>query len=125
MTFLGFLQQQTKNYQKQTEEWTERYNYEVTTLDSEISKIKEEILEIKLKHGVMEEAYLIRQEDIDEYLTEKNIRDEAIALTERQWDSAVKIQSWWKGIMVRKGLGPYRRKKGKSAKKAKKSKKKA
>jgi len=25
---------------------------------------------------------------------------------------ATKIQAWWRGTMVRKGLGPYKKKKG-------------
>lgn len=33
--------------------------------------------------------------------------------------AAVKLESWWRGVMVRKGLGPY--KKGKKKKKGKKS----
>ena len=31
--------------------------------------------------------------------------------------AAVKIQAWWRGVMVRRGLGQYRKKKQKSDKK--------
>lgn len=37
--------------------------------------------------------------------------------------STVKLQSWWRGMLVRKGLGPHgkKKKKGKKGKKGKKS----
>lgn len=34
--------------------------------------------------------------------------------------AAVKIQSWWRGMLVRNAIGPYKKKKGKKGKKKKK-----
>jgi hypothetical protein len=83
------------------------------------------MLEVKLKHDALYDVYLNRQEEVEEYLEEKKIKDAAVHRAEREWDAVVKIQSWWKGIMVRNCLGPYRRKgKGKAPKKTKKAKKK-
>lgn len=83
------------------------------------------MLELKLKQDALYDVYLNRQDEVQEYLEEKKIKDEAVELAERQWNAAVKIQSWWKGIMVRNCLGSYRRnRKGKAPKKAKKGKKK-
>lgn len=36
---------------------------------------------------------------------------------ERQNNAATKIQAWWKGTMVRRGLGKFRKKKEKKGKK--------
>ena len=33
----------------------------------------------------------------------------------------LQVQAWWRGVMVRKGLGPYSKKKKKKGKKGKKS----
>ena len=41
-----------------------------------------------------------------------------------EYDACTKMQSWWRGVMVRKQLGPYRpKKKGKKGKKSGKGKK--
>jgi hypothetical protein len=34
--------------------------------------------------------------------------------------AAVKIQSWWRGLLVRHAIGPHKKKKGKKGKKKKK-----
>lgn len=36
---------------------------------------------------------------------------------ERKIRAAIRIQAWWRGVMVRKCLGPFRKKKGKKGKK--------
>lgn len=52
--------------------------------------------------------YENRQNFIDSYLAEK----EAIRRQKEHEDyvknCAIKIQSWWRGVMVRRKLGPYR-----------------
>lgn len=41
---------------------------------------------------------------------------------DRREKAATKIQAWWRGTMVRRCLGPYRKKKGKKGKGDKKGK---
>lgn len=82
------------------------------------------MIALKLKYDDLVEQFNLREEEVQEYLEEKKIKDDASSEAERRYEAIVKIQSWWKGIMVRKGLGQFRRKKAKKSKKAKSSKKK-
>lgn len=91
-------------------------------LDEQIAETKDKMIALKLKFDDLLDQYNTRQEEIEEYLEEKRIKDSAANDAENRYQAIVKIQSWWKGIMVRRGLGPYRRKKAKKPAK-KKSKK--
>lgn len=93
-------------------------------LDDKIAETKDQMIALKLKYDDLLEQFNCRQEEIEEYLEEKKIKDDAANDAENRYQAIVKIQSWWKGIMVRRGLGPYRRKKTKkpAKKKAKKAK---
>lgn len=93
-------------------------------LDEQINETKDIMITLKIKYDDMVEQFNVREDEIQEYLEEKRIKHEAATRVEREYQAIVKIQSWWKGIMVRKGLGPYRRKKIKGAKKPKKAAKK-
>ena len=63
--------------------------------------------------------------------TEKERIRRELAELEKQMHSGIKIQAWWRGVMVRKGLGEFKKKKGgkggkkggKGGKKGKKGKK--
>lgn len=94
-------------------------------LDERISETKDVMIALKLKYDDLVEQYNAREDEIQEYVEEKKIKDDAIMETEKQYEAVVRIQSWWKGLMVRRGLGQYRRKKAKKgAKKGKGGKKK-
>lgn len=94
-------------------------------LDEQINETKDLMISLKIKYDDMVEQFNGREDEIQDYLEEKRIKDEAANRAETEYQSIVRIQSWWKGIMVRRGLGPYRRKKGvKGAKKPKKAAKK-
>lgn len=92
-------------------------------LDEKIAETKDIMIALKLKYDELVEQYNGREEECQEYLEERRIKHEASTLAERRYEAIVKIQSWWKGIMVRRGLGQYRRKKSKKAKKPKGKKK--
>lgn len=88
-------------------------------LDEQINATKDVMISLKIKYDDMVDQFNMRESENQEYLEEKKIKEDAANAIEREYQSIVKIQSWWKGIMVRRGLGPYKRKKG--AKKAKRA----
>ena len=49
-----------------------------------------------------------RQKFIDDYLAEKEAARRKRELEEHVSGCAIKIQAWWRGVMVRRKLGPYR-----------------
>lgn len=42
------------------------------------------------------------------WLSFKQLRAERLAREERARTSAIRLQSWWRGVMVRRALGPFR-----------------
>ncbi|KAK9503844.1 hypothetical protein O3M35_010315 [Rhynocoris fuscipes] len=48
-----------------------------------------------------------KERQIEELLIEKEERDKIIAEERRREECAIKIQAWWRGIMVRWEFGQY------------------
>lgn len=92
-------------------EWKERYERESSDLDEEIKLAKVKIEKTQDKIQDLREIYIRRNIEIESYLQHKEKMEEARRLEKQKWDSAVRIQAWWRGTMYRNGLGPYRRKK--------------
>jgi IQ calmodulin-binding motif len=63
------------------------------------------MIALKLKYDNLVEEFNGREDEVQEYLEEKKIKDDAAFDAEQRYQAIVKIQSWWKGIMVRRGLG--------------------
>ena len=86
-----------------TSQWNEKFEQEVQLLDKTIGETKDIMIALKLKYDELLEQFLIREEEINEYLVEKKIKDDASSEAERKYEAIVKIQAWWKGVMVRRG----------------------
>jgi IQ domain-containing protein G len=114
------LEDRTAHFEDLTRQWIEKYEKEVKQLDEQINETKDIMISLKIKYDDMVEQFNIREDEIQEYLEDKRIKDDVARKAESEYQAIVRIQSWWKGIMVRRGLGPYRRKKSKGAKKPKK-----
>ena len=117
------MEDRAAHYEDLTAQWNLKFEKEIVELDATINETKDVMIALKLKYDNLVEEYNSRDYEVQEYLEEKKVKDEATNEAERRYQAIVKIQSWWKGIMVRRGLGPYRRKKVKGAKKKSKKKK--
>jgi uncharacterized protein YoxC len=91
--------------------WTKKLAEDVEAKEAELQKLKEArendrqaFLEAQ-KEGEEARVYIQKAEE-----QMRKVRDakEQMALEIR---AAIKVQSWWKMLMVRKCLGPYRKKK--------------
>lgn len=61
--------------------------------------------------------YHKREQEIINYKNYKLKMEEERAEMEKRHKAATKIQAWWRGTMVRKGFGQYKKKKDKKLKK--------
>lgn len=61
--------------------------------------------------------YLTREEQIEAYKLYKVEQEKKRLEKERKDKAATTIQAWWRGTMVRKGLGKYKKKEKKGKKK--------
>ncbi|XP_058822869.1 dynein regulatory complex protein 9-like [Topomyia yanbarensis] len=101
--------------------WMNKYQREIKAFDADITHHKELIGELKVKYEEMVILYKHREKEIKICAESKKEREKQMAFADKQMRSAVKIQAWWRGTMVRKGLGPFKKKK--KSKPAKSSKK--
>ncbi|CAO1340659.1 unnamed protein product [Diamesa serratosioi] len=97
---LAFLLNQNANYEDLTQQWKKKYERELQHLDEQINETKDVMIALKLKYDVMNMHYCSREEEIRDYLEERKIREDELILVERRNEAAVKIQAWWRGIML-------------------------
>ncbi|NXO64944.1 DRC9 protein, partial [Phainopepla nitens] len=103
----NFLTQQYQKVKEKLEYWMEKYEKDTTAKDQELEDLRTlkaenlETMQRFAKECLTFEATIIidRTEKEDK---RKQREREALELR-----SAVKVQAWWKGTMVRRFLGPY------------------
>ncbi|KOC60931.1 IQ domain-containing protein G [Habropoda laboriosa] len=104
----NFLIQETTTLEGTRKEWEERYAREKEVYEKEIRQLRIEIEARRKELDDLKEEYHRNQEFIDAYLKEKETVRMAKEVQERMEKSAIKIEAWWRGVMVRRKLGPYR-----------------
>lgn len=92
-------------------DWEQRYNKECSELDEQIKTAKVYIEKTQDQIQTLRDVFNGRNIEIESYLQRKAQMEEARRVEKLKWDSAVRIQAWWRGTMFRNGLGPYRKKK--------------
>ncbi|XP_043792977.1 dynein regulatory complex protein 9-like [Apis laboriosa] len=103
-----FLTQETALLEKKNKEWKERYIQEKKIYEKEIQQLRIEIKIIQKEMDKLKEEYRCNQKFINTYLAEKEALKKEKERWKRMQKSAIKIQAWWRGVMVRRKLGPYR-----------------
>ncbi|KAL0269275.1 UNVERIFIED_CONTAM: hypothetical protein PYX00_007071 [Menopon gallinae] len=76
-----------------------------------ISQLQKKARKQQFKLQELKSLFNDRQKEMEDYL---KFKEERRAEEERERfinECATKIQAWWRGTMVRKGLGPYKRRK--------------
>lgn len=99
-------------------EWDDRITRETDDLENKMQQLSERRFNFEKKKKQCEEIYLRQKETIDEFKA-KMEKEKELILMEK---CSIKIQAWWKGVMVRKKLGPFKpktkkKKKGKQRRK--------
>ncbi|XP_050500051.1 dynein regulatory complex protein 9-like isoform X2 [Diabrotica virgifera virgifera] len=106
------LEMQEITFSKLIEEITEDIKTTEANINQDI-RVHEEI-EIAMSEIIQ---YAKRQQEIDDYKKHK-IEQERLRLEKEEKNKkATTIQAWWRGVMVRKGFGKFRKKKEKKGKK--------
>ncbi|XP_022900151.1 dynein regulatory complex protein 9-like [Onthophagus taurus] len=110
----NYIEVTMTDMQQQMEYWSTRFDEDVDRLEKakfELSVAKEKL---EVDFASTTNTYAERQKDIAEWVEFRDkLRAEEELEKKMNW-AAVKIQAWWRGVMVRKHLGPF--KKGKKGK---------
>lgn len=117
----SFLRTHTDKLQKLVEHWMEKYDKDVEQKQKQLDILKaskakdlERLKELTKLYAEYEQVVV--EDRIEKEKARRKSEQEAEELR-----AAIRVQSWWRGVMVRKGLGPYSKKKKKKGKKGKKS----
>ncbi|NWS83262.1 DRC9 protein, partial [Toxostoma redivivum] len=103
----NFLTQQYQKVKEKLEYWMEKYNKDTAAKDGEmddLKALKAENLETMQRFA---KECLTFQETIIIDRTDKEAKRKQREQEALEQKSALKVQAWWKGTMVRRFLGPY------------------
>lgn len=108
---MAFYREKCTKLENSIKSWQRRYEAERMQLDQEIKHTEESVEDVKSKYELIRSWYETREKFIEEYYVEQKQLEEIRKIEDGQRASAIRIQAWWRGTMVRKQLGPYRPKK--------------
>ncbi|XP_034834224.1 dynein regulatory complex protein 9-like [Maniola hyperantus] len=108
------------------ESWMAKYETDMESIDLRLQVIANDYESLQNKNQRLEETIKEHAESIKSWVEFKNEREAARKHCEKMHNSAIIIQAWWRGLLVRNQLGPYKpvKKKGGASKTGEKSKKK-
>nr|XP_023018152.1 IQ domain-containing protein G-like isoform X1 [Leptinotarsa decemlineata]XP_023018153.1 IQ domain-containing protein G-like isoform X1 [Leptinotarsa decemlineata] len=114
-----------KDFEALIEIWKLKYSEDLSAMNEKVEALQIKQNQQLEKIGRLKELYAKRQKEIDDYKQYK-VEQEKIRLEmDKRNRAATIIESWWRGTMVRKGFGKFRKKKEKKAKKKSSEKKSA
>lgn len=108
---LAFYRKKCTELENSLEAWQQRYATERTELDEQIKYTEQCIEDVRSKHELIRSLYEKREQFIKQYYIEQKQLEEIRRIEAGQRAAAIRIQAWWRGMMVHKQLGPYRPKK--------------
>merc|ERR1712087_165196 len=122
MEIESFLRTHQEQLERKVELWMEKYDKDLAAKQRELDVLKASkasdlarLQELTRKYAEYEAVVV--EDRIEKEKARRKAEQEA-----REMSATVRIQSWWRGVMVRKGLGSYSKKKKKGkGKKGKKS----
>ncbi|XP_017035031.1 dynein regulatory complex protein 9 [Drosophila kikkawai] len=106
----SFRQQEIVDLHRRIVEWQERYVSEMRRVDREAESWELRILEQKKQLERHREIYEERMIFVQEYRAQKAEEQRLHDLQVHRIECAVRLQAWWRGTMVRRGLGPFKKK---------------
>ncbi|XP_041120287.1 dynein regulatory complex protein 9-like [Polyodon spathula] len=116
----NFLKHHQTELEEKLEFWMEKYDKDIDAKQHELTMLKTAKANDLARLQELAKQYRECEQVVMEDRVEKENERKRRGQEELEYKSCTKIQAWWRGIMVRKCLGPYKTgKKGKKGKKGK------
>ncbi|XP_002154128.2 dynein regulatory complex protein 9 isoform X1 [Hydra vulgaris] len=115
-----FLRLQHTLLEEKVEYWMNKYDTDVENKQLELDNLKQTKLADLTRLQELTETFFEYSKVIEEDRLEKEAQLEKEKLELKEKIACSKIQAWWRGIMVRQQLGPFKPKKKKKGTKGKK-----
>ncbi|XP_076343960.1 dynein regulatory complex protein 9-like isoform X4 [Tachypleus tridentatus] len=105
------LRKKVEELHQKIEYWIQKYGTDINDKDNELTILKSQRATNKQRIAEQARLYQVYRDVIDEDRKQKKIEYERQKEEERNERAAIKIQAWWRGTMVRRGIGSYSKKK--------------
>ncbi|XP_049888063.1 dynein regulatory complex protein 9-like [Pectinophora gossypiella] len=102
------IELQINEREKASEHWRERYGVDTARMDVLLEEKRRQLSVAAAKHAELQALYDLHAGEIRSWLSFKEQRAARLAREERVRVSATRIQAWWRGVMVRRALGPFK-----------------
>ncbi|KAL7878455.1 hypothetical protein AOLI_G00094290 [Acnodon oligacanthus] len=122
MEMVSFLKDNQTRLGGKLEYWMERYEKDTEDKQQELNTLKINKTNNLAQLQDLAKKYREREQVIIEDRLEKENLRKQLEKDRLERDAATKIQSWWRGSLVRKGLGAYKKSKKSKTKEGKKGK---
>lgn len=117
---VSYILENQKDIEEGIDNWTRRYETELEERQTEIQVLKDRREEQQKRYEEMLRTYDEHAQAITEYLALKERKRLEGIRNAKRLDASIRIQAWWRGLMVRLQLGPFNPKKKKKKGKGKK-----
>ncbi|KAM4040623.1 dynein regulatory complex protein 9 [Anomaloglossus baeobatrachus] len=112
----NFLRQHQQELEEKLEYWMEKYDKDTEEKQAELNSLKtSRANDLSLLNDLMKQYEEYETVIIEDRLEKEKAQEKKIQ-EKMELAGAIKIQAWWRGMMVRKGLGPYAKAKTKKGK---------
>eukprot|EP00079_Xenopus_tropicalis_P036119 XP_017949890.1 PREDICTED: IQ domain-containing protein G isoform X2 [Xenopus tropicalis] len=116
MEIENFLRQHQQEMEQKLEYWMEKYDKDTEEKQAELNSLKAS----RAHDLTVLQELATKCKDFEKVITEDRLEKEKAQMHKMQemkeLASVIKLQAWWRGVMVRKGLGSYKKTKSKTAK---------
>lgn len=121
----SFRAREMDDLQQRLTHWQKHYVSEMRRMERETEAWELRILEVTKSLAWHRAQNAHHVQFVSEYQAKKEEEQRLLDLQQHRIECAVRLQAWWRGTMVRHGLGPFKKKpkRGKRAKAAQGSKK--
>ncbi|KAJ8948359.1 hypothetical protein NQ318_019344 [Aromia moschata] len=115
----NYIEESKNDYLDEIQYWMRHYDDETEKREAEMLNLKADIEKLMEDRAALKQKFDSHKAEIDDWVDYKTAKKEKEDRERLELWAAIKIQAWWRGTMVRKKLGPYRKKKGKGKDKGK------
>ncbi|KAL3848011.1 hypothetical protein ACJMK2_018896 [Sinanodonta woodiana] len=122
---VSYLETHKTELMKKVDYWMDKYEKDIEAKQHELDVLKASKAKDLERLQELSKLYKEYEQVVVEDRIEKEKARRKAELEAIELKASIRLQSWWRGVMVRKGFGPYsKKKKGKKGKKGKGKKKK-
>ncbi|XP_022113335.2 dynein regulatory complex protein 9-like [Pieris rapae] len=93
---------------EKVEEWMMKYEKDMEKIDLKIQRTKTKHETTEERRFALEEKLKLREEELKNWISFKDKREADRLYREKMTNAALAIQAWWRGLLVRLELGPYK-----------------